>query len=44
MSCVRSNDYKNIGFCKDKRRMNVAFTRAKYGLIIVGNKRSLKRE
>jgi len=36
-SCVRSNDFHNIGFCGEKRRINVALTRAKYGMIIVGN-------
>lgn len=37
MSCVRSNAEKKIGFLSDARRMNVALTRAKYGLILVGD-------
>ncbi|KAM9903339.1 hypothetical protein OXX79_003429 [Metschnikowia pulcherrima] len=37
LSCVRSNANKRIGFVADPRRMNVALTRAKYGMIIVGD-------
>ena len=36
-STVRSNIDNNIGFLNDFRRMNVAITRAKFGLIILGN-------
>lgn len=36
-SCVRSNNFHQIGFLRDPRRLNVALTRAKYGIIIVGN-------
>ncbi|MDE5674827.1 MAG: AAA family ATPase [Muribaculaceae bacterium] len=37
ISMVRSNDNGNIGFLRDLRRMNVAMTRARMKLLIVGN-------
>ena len=37
MSCVRSNKYRSIGFLYDQRRLNVAITRPRFGLIICGN-------
>lgn len=41
-SCVRAPVGKSIGFLADVRRMNVAITRAKYSLWIVGNSELLK--
>jgi len=43
ISMVRDNDQGSIGFLNDLRRMNVAITRAKMKLIIVGNAETLSR-
>jgi len=43
LSCVRSNDHQGIGFLSDPRRLNVALTRAKYGLVILGNPKILSK-
>lgn len=43
LSCVRSNEHQGIGFLSDPRRLNVALTRAKYGVVILGNPKILSR-
>lgn len=41
LSMTRSNDRGEIGFLSDKRRMNVALTRAKRKLIVIGDSSTL---
>ncbi|RXG45700.1 hypothetical protein VDGE_00276 [Verticillium dahliae] len=43
LSCVRSSDNQGIGFLSDPRRLNVGLTRAKYGLVILGNPKVLSK-
>jgi len=44
ISLVRNNDSGTIGFLKDYRRMNVAMTRAKKKLIVVGDSATIGQD
>lgn len=44
ISTVRSNSYQKLGFLVDWRRLNVAITRAKLGLIVVGDANTLQHD
>lgn len=44
ISLVRSNDEGEIGFLKDHRRMNVAMTRAKERLFVIGDSSTLAQD
>jgi hypothetical protein len=41
LSCVRSNDSRSIGFVKNANRMNVAVSRMRYQLIVIGCRETL---
>lgn len=44
LSCVRSNEGKSIGFLNDPKRLNVALTRARYGVVVLGNPKILSKQ
>ncbi|KAL3689856.1 hypothetical protein R1sor_016165 [Riccia sorocarpa] len=44
LSCVRAVTDRGLGFVSDEKRMNVALTRAKHALIIVGHAKTLKSQ
>ena len=41
ITLVRSNDRGEIGFLRDYRRLNVALTRAKFKLVVIGDMATL---
>jgi len=44
ISTVRSNQMSSLGFLTDWRRLNVAVTRARSGMVIVGDEQTLKAD
>lgn len=44
LSLVRSNSEGEIGFLRDRKRLNVAITRCKKGLVIIGDSQNFMRD
>jgi len=42
LTLVRSNDKREVGFLKEKRRLNVAMTRARRHLCVVGDSSTIE--
>jgi hypothetical protein len=43
VTTVRANEHQGIGFLTNAKRLNVALTRAKYGLVLIGNPKVLAK-